>query len=95
MTVYDLVEKLGGEICRGRARARVDGQIVVIGQLNGDYMEFTEAGRVLANPPQDATTNEEVAAESKPRRGGRPAKAAVVESDPVIDDLFASEQGLT
>lgn len=95
MNVYDLVEKLGGEICRGRARVRVDGQIVVIGQLNGDYMEFTEAGRKLANPVQEEPKNEEVAVESKVKRG-RPAKAAVVESEPSLDELFNTpEQGLT
>ena len=94
MNVYDLVEKLGGEICRGRARVRVDGQIVVIGQLNGDYMEFTEAGRKLANPVEEGAKNDEVAVESKPKRG-RPGKSTVVESAPVIDDLFVSEQGLT
>lgn len=95
MDVYELVEKLGGEICRGRARARIDGEIVVIGQLNGDYMEFTEAGRRLS---QDAPKIAEEVVDTKPRRG-RPAKAVVVESEPVVpsvDGLFDTpETGLT
>jgi hypothetical protein len=94
MNVYDLVEKLNGEICRGRARVRVDGQIVVVGQLNGDYMEFTEAGRNLAEPAQEAAKSEEVVVESKQKRG-RPTKPAVVESDTFTADLFSTEQGLT
>jgi hypothetical protein len=48
MTVYELVEKLGGEIVRGHARVRVGQDYVVIGRLNGDNMDFTEEGRKLA-----------------------------------------------
>lgn len=94
MDVYKLVEKLGGEICRGRARVRVGGQIVVVGVLNGDYMEFTEEGRKLA-----ADGDKPVA--EKPKRGARPAKADVVESEPVtlldeaLQDSLFPEPGLT
>ena len=89
MNVYELVEKMGGEICRGRARVRVDGKIVVIGQLNGDDMMFTEEGRQLL-----ADTPKPTAEETKKR--GRPAKAAVVESELSLDELFNTpEQGLT
>ena len=81
MNVYDLVEKLGGEICRGRARVRIDGQIVVIGQLNGNEMMFTEEGRKLA-----AEHNKTAAEE--PKKRSRPAKVDVVESDQISDNLF-------
>lgn len=89
MNVYELVEKMGGEICRGRARVRVDGKIVVVGQLNGDDMMFTEEGRqLLADSPKPA------AEESKKR--GRPAKVGVVESDQISDNLFDTpDAGLT
>lgn len=91
MTVYELLEKMNGEICRGRARVRVGGEIIVIGQLNGDYMEFTEAGRKLASPEDSA----EIVAETKPKRG-RPAKNDVVESAQVTDNLFdIPDAGLT
>jgi len=84
MNVYELTEKLGGEIVRGRARIRVGAEYVVIGQLNGDNMEYTEAGRRMAA---------EQGEESKPKRG-RPLKATVVESeqvvDPVLDEVKAA-----
>ncbi len=48
MNVYELTEKLGGEIVRGRARIRVGAEYIVVGQLNGDNMEYTEAGRRMA-----------------------------------------------
>lgn len=47
-TVYELIEQLGGEVVRGRARLRVGSDYVIIGRLNGDNMEFTEEGRRLA-----------------------------------------------
>ena len=94
MDVYQLMEKLGGELVLGRARVRVGSQIVVIGTLNGNDMVFTDDGRRLL------AEHETVPDEPK-RRGGRPAKAAVVESEPTstpeADDqlsLFA-DAGLT
>jgi hypothetical protein len=49
MNVYELLEKVGGEIALGRARYWTpERQYVVIGRLNGDEMVFTEEGRALA-----------------------------------------------
>jgi hypothetical protein len=48
MTVYELVERLGGEIVRGRARWHDGVEHILLGTLNGDDMMFTEAGRKLA-----------------------------------------------
>lgn len=83
MTVYDLVEKLGGEVCRGKARARIDGQWVILGQLNGDDMVFTEEGRALAAEDSEET----------PRKRGRPAKTAIVESvEPPSEEVAPVEE---
>jgi len=71
MNVYELTEKLGGEIVRGKARFRKGSDYIVIGFVNGDDMIFTEEGRQLAA---------EHGAELKPKRG-RPAKSDVVESE--------------
>ncbi len=86
MTVYELLEKLGGEIVRGKARVRQGGDYVVLGFLNGDDMIFTEEGRRLAA---------EHSVEDKPKRG-RPAKTAVVESEqvPVAPELAEIEAAL-
>lgn len=84
MTVYDLVEKLGGEICRGRARARIDGQWIILGTLNGDDMIFTEEGRQLAAPREQV--QEEAPAKKK---AGRPPKDPVVKSGGLsVDETF-------
>lgn len=48
MDCYELVEKVGGEIVRGRARVLQGKEYVLLGSLNGDRMEFTEAGRKMA-----------------------------------------------
>lgn len=94
MNVYELVDKMGGEIVRGRARIRNGREYVIVGQLNGDNMEFTEAGRVMAAGGSDDGS-------TKAKRGGRPPKSAVVESpatEPLFTDepsVFDGEQGLT
>lgn len=82
MTVYDLVEKLGGEICRGKARVRLDGQWIILGQLNGDDMVFTEEGRQLLAAP-------DVMPDDSPRKRGRPAKTPIVESAEIISEEVA------
>ncbi len=86
MTVYELLEKLGGEIVRGKARVRQGGDYVVLGFLNGDDMIFTPEGRQLAA---------EHGSEDKPKRG-RPAKTAVVESEqvPAVPELAEVEAAL-
>lgn len=75
MTVYELLEKVGGEIVRGKARFRQGAEYIVIGQLNGDDMIFTEAGRLMA-----AGDTVEPEPEQKGRRT-RPSKSSVVESE--------------
>ncbi len=80
MDVYELVEKLGGEIVRGKARIRQGNDYIVLGFLNGDNMVFTEEGRQMAA---------EQGGETKTKRGS-PAKAAVVESEQqVVDPVLA------
>lgn len=48
MTVYELVEKLHGEIVRGTARVRRGSEYIVLGTLVNGEMAFTEAGERLA-----------------------------------------------
>jgi hypothetical protein len=75
MTVYELVEKLGGEIVRGQARIRQGRDYVILGRLNGDTMEFTEEGRALAAPAEEPA--------KKTRKAKQPE---VVEEKLDIDD---------
>ena len=41
MNVLDLLSRLGGEILSNKARAMVDGKIVILARLNGDEWEYT------------------------------------------------------
>ena len=74
MNVYELVEKVGGEIVRGKARVRVGRDYVVIGTLNGDHMMFTAEGTEMAREH-----------ESAPKKGGRKAKAALEPEEVVVE----------
>ena len=48
MDIYELVDKVDGEIVLGRARYRDEnGKIVELGRSNGESMVFTEAGQRL------------------------------------------------
>lgn len=47
MTVYELVEKVNGEIVRGQARVRRGNEYIVLGTLVEGEMTFTEAGQRL------------------------------------------------
>jgi hypothetical protein len=91
MNVYELTEKLGGEIVMSKARVRQGNEYIVLGILNGDDMIFTEEGRRLAA---------EHATEPKPKRS-RPAKSDVVELEQVTEDVSfpisepASKTGLS
>jgi hypothetical protein len=80
MDVYELVERVGGEITCGRAMLRQGSTYIRLGQLNGNNMEFTEEGRAMA---------EKLEADSEaPKKRGRPAgiRAVVVESPSVVVD---------
>lgn len=77
MNVYELLEKLGGEIVRGKARVREGQNYVVLGQLNGDNMEFTEEGRLRAA--------EEGAAEEPKKRARTPKIATLEIEEPVVN----------
>lgn len=71
MDVYALVAAMGGEIVRNRARVRVGGEIVVVGEMEDGALTLNEAGRRLVN---QATS--EVVEPKKPRK----PRAAAVES---------------
>lgn len=69
MDVYQLCEKLGGEIVRGRVRVRDGADWVEIGRNNGGTMEFTKAGTALAR------NQSENPSESAPKRRRRASKS--------------------
>ena len=79
MTVFDLMERLGGEILMNRIRAIIDGQIVIIATLNDQEWEYTEAGQALYNEHSNLAVAE---AATKTRK----TKAQLVESVEIVSE---------
>lgn len=85
MTVYELVDKLRGEIVANVAQVRMGSEYVVIAKHNGVDFEFTDAGRQLALQPDVMPAAQET------KKRGRPPKAQMVESSPAsFDEQFDS-----
>ena len=83
MTVFDLMERLGGEILMNRIRAMIDGKIVIVAVLNDQEWEYTEDGQVLYNEHSNLVADEEANKTTKARK----KEAVVVESVQSQDDI--------
>jgi hypothetical protein len=84
MTVFDLMERLGGEILMNRIRAIIDGRIVIIATLNDQEWEYTEAGQALYNQHSNLVAEEEAANKTTKTRK---KEAVVVESVAPQDEI--------
>jgi hypothetical protein len=73
MTVYELIEKLGGEVVGNVAQVRQGNVYTVLARHNGSSFEFTEAGQKLANETP------------LPAKRGRKSKGLLVESALEVD----------
>ena len=86
MNVIDLLARLNGEILSNKARAMVDGKIVILARMNGADWEYTPEGQELAN-----LHSNEAAAEAKAPRTRKakdtPAEPVAVESADVEPEL--------
>jgi hypothetical protein len=65
MNIHDLLARLGGEILSNKARAVIDGKIVVLARMNGNDWVYTDEGQALANAHSNAAVEETAA---KPKR---------------------------
>ncbi len=75
MDMLTLLERLNGEILANKARAVVDGQLVILGVMVGQDWEFTEKGQELANLHSNLVVEE--AAPAKTRKSRAPAVESV------------------
>ena len=86
MNVIDLLTRLNGEVLSNKARAVVDGKIVILARMNGADWEYTPEGQELANKHSN-----EVVAEAKAPRTRKakdvPAEPVAVESADVEPEL--------
>lgn len=69
MDTMKLMDALGGHVLANKARATVDGKVVIIGRLYGDKWVTTDAGAKLAaelnSKSAPAAKNEQKAAKPK------------------------------
>jgi hypothetical protein len=79
MNIHDLLARLGGEILSNKARAVVDGKIVILARMNGNDWVYTDEGQELANAHSNAA-----AEEAKPKR----VKKA---PEPVVEEVLTPE----
>ena len=86
MNVIDLLARLNGEILANKARAVVDGKVVVLARMTGGDWEYTPEGQELAN-----LHSNQAAAETKTPRTRKPAatvaEPVAVESADVVSEL--------
>jgi hypothetical protein len=87
MNVLDLLDRLGGEILSNKARAVVDGKIVILARMNGNDWVYTDEGQALANEHSNAAVEETAV---KPKRTKKPAES-VVEAEPTPEASAAVE----
>jgi hypothetical protein len=87
MNVIDLLARLGGEILSNKARAVVDGKVVILARMSGDDWVYTDEGQALANAHSNAAAEE---AEAKPKRAKK-APEPVVEAQPTQEPSAAVE----
>ena len=92
MNILDLLARLGGEILSNKARAVVDGKVVILARMTGNDWVYTDEGQELANAHSNAVA-EEVAAEEAAAKPKRTKKAAepVAEAEPTPEAPAAVE----
>ncbi len=87
MNIHDLLTRLGGEILSNKARAVVDGKIVILARMNGNDWVYTDEGQALANAHSNAAAEETAA---KPKRAKK-APEPVAEAEPTPEAPAAVE----
>lgn len=90
MNVLDLLARLGGEVLSNKARATVDGKIVILARLTGTEWEYTPEGQELANEHSNQAVAE-AEVEVKVTRTRKPKDAT---PEPVAVELVDVEPEL-
>ena len=77
MDVYELVDRMGGQILANKARVTVDGVSVIVGRFEDGKLVFTDEGRAQADIQSNLPT----------KKPARVAKPAAVESEQVAPEV--------
>jgi hypothetical protein len=76
MNIHDLLARLGGEILSNKARAVVDGKIVILARMNGADWVYTDEGQALANAHSNAAAEETAAKPKRAKKAPEPVAEA-------------------
>jgi hypothetical protein len=87
MNIHDLLARLDGEILSNKARAVVDGKIVILARMTGNDWAYTDEGQDLANAHSNLAAEE---AAAKPKRAKKAAEP-VAEAEPTPEAPAAVE----
>lgn len=88
MNVIDLLARLNGEILSNKARAVIDGKIVILARMNGADWEYTLEGQELANKHSNEAVAESEAKATRARKPKDvPVEPVAVESADVAPEL--------
>jgi hypothetical protein len=83
MNVIDLLARLNGEVLSNKARAVVDGKVVILARLNGNEWVYTDEGQTLAN----AHSNQAAAETEAAAKTTRTRKTKDTAPEPVAVEL--------
>jgi len=81
MNVIDLLARLNGEILSNKARAMVDGKIVILARMNGADWEYTPEGQELANLHSNQAATEAKAPRARKAKDTAAEPVAVESAD--------------
>lgn len=88
MNVLDLLARLDGEILSNKARAVIDGKIVILARMDGTEWVYTDEGQELANAHSNQAVAESEAKTTRTRKAKDvPAEPVAVESADVEPEL--------
>lgn len=68
MNVIDLLARLNGEVLSNKARAVIDGEIVILARMVGTDWEYTPEGKLLADAHSNQVVAENDSKTTKPRK---------------------------
>jgi hypothetical protein len=88
MNVIELLDRLNGEVLSNKARAIVDGKIVILARMLDQDWVYTAEGQELANAHSNAAAAEDAGKVAKPRKAKDiPTEPVAVESADVAPKL--------
>jgi hypothetical protein len=93
MNVIDLLARLNGEILSNKARAVVDGKIVILARMEGADWVYTAEGQELANKHSNEAAEEAAAKPKRTKKASEPVVGTEPSAEPTTEAPAAVELG--